>query len=84
MPNNSSRPIDGTVSGATTPGQSGPRSNGNKGVLCIPQIFKAEVSLSDGLMLYKDTPCGTVVYSPSRQRSLLLMTQEMRIQTMIS
>ena len=30
-------PIDRTLSGVTTPGQSGPRSNGNAGVLCIPQ-----------------------------------------------
>ena len=30
-------PIERTLSGATTPGQSGPGSNGNKGVLCIPQ-----------------------------------------------
>ena len=26
-----------TLSGATTPGQSGPGSDGNKGILCIPQ-----------------------------------------------
>ena len=30
-------PIDMTLSGATTPGQSGPGSDDNKGVLCIPQ-----------------------------------------------
>ena len=30
------RPIDWTVSGATTPGQSGPGSDGNEGVLHIP------------------------------------------------
>ena len=30
-------PIDRTLSGATTPGQSGPGSNGNEGVLRIPQ-----------------------------------------------
>ena len=41
-----------TLSGATTPGLSGPRSNGNEGVLHIPQIFKAKTSLSDGLMSY--------------------------------
>ena len=29
-------PIDRTLSGATTPGQIGPGSNWNKGVLCIP------------------------------------------------
>ena len=31
------RPIDKTLSGATTPGQSEPGSNSNKGVLRIPQ-----------------------------------------------
>ena len=30
-------PVDGTLSGATTSAQSGPGSNGNEGVLCIPQ-----------------------------------------------
>ena len=29
--------IDGTLTGATTLGQSGPGSNGNEGVLHIPQ-----------------------------------------------
>ena len=29
-------PLDSTLSGATTPYQSGPRSNGNKGILHIP------------------------------------------------
>ena len=29
--------IDKSLSGATTPGQSGPRSDGNEGVLSIPQ-----------------------------------------------
>ena len=30
-------PIDRTLSGATTPGQNGPRSDGNEGVIHIPQ-----------------------------------------------
>ena len=30
-------PIDRALSGATTPGQSWPGSDGNEGVLCIPQ-----------------------------------------------
>ena len=30
------RPIDRTLSGATTPAQSGPGSDGNERVLCIP------------------------------------------------
>ena len=44
--------IDSTLSGVTTPGQSGPGSNGNEGVLHIPQISKAGVLPSDGLMSY--------------------------------
>ena len=40
--------IDRTLSGATTPGQSGPKSNDDKGVH-IPQISKAGALLSDGL-----------------------------------
>ena len=31
-------PINRALSGATTPGQSEPGSDGNEGVLCIPQI----------------------------------------------
>ena len=31
------QPIDRILSGATNPGQSGPGSDGNEGVLCIPR-----------------------------------------------
>ena len=37
MSNSSIWLIDRTLSGATTPSQSGPESDGNKTVLCIPQ-----------------------------------------------
>ena len=37
MSNTSIWPIDRTLSGATNTGQTGPGSDGNKGVLCIPQ-----------------------------------------------
>ena len=47
MSNSSIWPIDKTLSGATIPGQSGPGSNGNEGVLQITQI-----SPSDNLVLY--------------------------------
>ena len=40
MSESSSRPINKTLSGAATPGQSGPGSNGNEGVFQIPQISK--------------------------------------------
>ena len=43
MSNNSIRSIDRTLSGATTVGHSGPGSNGNEGVLHIPQSFSVEV-----------------------------------------
>ena len=38
------------LTGQTTPGKSGPWSNGNEEVLHIPQISKAGNSPSDGLM----------------------------------
>ena len=41
-----------TVSGATTPSQSGPESNGNEGVPRILQISKARALLLHGLMSY--------------------------------
>ncbi len=37
-------PIDRALSGVTTQGQSGPGSDGNEGVLQIPQISKAGTS----------------------------------------
>ena len=40
-------PIGGTLKGITSPGQSGPESNGNEEVVHIPQIFKAGASPSD-------------------------------------
>ena len=53
MSNSSISPIDRTLSGATTPGQSGPGSNSNEGVLCIPQSSSITgVSLSDCLVSY--------------------------------
>ena len=43
----------GPLLGATTPGQSGPGSDGNKGVLRIPQSTSiTEISPSDRLVSY--------------------------------
>ena len=43
--------IEGTLSGAATPGQSGRGSNGNEDVLCIPQSYSTiEASPSDCLV----------------------------------
>ena len=44
--------IDGTLSGTTTPGQSGPGNNGKKGVLLIPKSFRTGASISDGSVSY--------------------------------
>ena len=53
MSNSSFWPINTTLSGATTPSQSGARSDGNEGVLCISQRSSiTRVSLSDDLMSY--------------------------------
>ena len=45
--------MDRALSGATTPGQSGPGSDGIEEVLCIPQSFStAGTSPSDCLVSY--------------------------------
>ena len=71
-------PIGSTLSGATTPGQSGPGRDGNEGILCIPQSFSITgTSPSDSLVPYSGhflggglTTCREAVslfYSPSQQ-----------------
>ena len=53
MSNSSIWPIDRTLSGAIIPGQSRPESDGNKGVLHIPQSCNInEASSSDCLVSY--------------------------------
>ena len=53
MSNCSIWPIDRTQSGATTPGQSGPGSDGNEEVLHVPQRSSITgTSSSDCLMSY--------------------------------
>ena len=53
MSNSSILPIDRTQSGATSPSKSGPASNGNEGILCIPQNSNIiRVSPSDCLVSY--------------------------------
>ena len=48
-------PIDRTLLGATTPGQSEPESYGKEGVLCIPQSSSITGALpSDGLVAYPE------------------------------
>ena len=71
------QPIDKTLSGATTPGQSEPGSDSNEGVLHIPHNLSITGTspsdslvsypghlLGEGLPLYRETV--GVFYSPSR------------------
>ena len=63
MSNSSIWPIDRTLSGPTTPGQSKPGSDGNEGVLSIPQIFCINrVSPSASLVSYQDIHWGGVLH----------------------
>ena len=63
-------PIDRTLSGATTPGQSGPGSDSNEGVLCIPESSSITgTSLSDCLVLYSGHSLGES-YSSVEMQSL--------------
>ena len=62
MSNSSIWPIDRALSGATTLGQSGPGSDGNEGVLCIPQSSSiTEASPSDCLASYTGFQLGVVL-----------------------
>ena len=54
MSNISIWPIDNTLSGVTTPGQSEPGSNGNEGVLYISQSSKIRDMWSDCLVSYRE------------------------------
>ena len=57
-------PIDMTLSCATTPNQNGPGSDGNEGVLCIPQSsIITWTSPSDCLVSYPGHSAEKSVYS---------------------
>ena len=68
------KPRDRALSGAAIPGQSGRGSDGNEGVVCIPQSSSiARTSLSDCLVSYQGHSMvvvlplyGGSVYSPSQ------------------
>ena len=65
-------PIDRTFSGATTLGQSGIGSDGNEGVLRVPQSSSNTGTSSPySLVLYQDTHC---VSYPSTEKQLVYST----------
>ena len=64
-------PQIGPLSGATTPGQSGPGSDGNKGVIRIPQSSStAGTSPSDCLVSYPEYSLGGGSYSSAEVQSV--------------
>ena len=76
-------PIDRTLSGATTPGQIVPESDGNEGVLRIPQSSSItgtspldDLASHAGYLLVGGVPlCKNAVgvfYSPSRQGDIYI------------
>ena len=74
MSNSSSWPIDKTLSGAPTPGQSGPGSNGNKGVLHILQSFSiTEASPSNCLVSYPGHSLGRRCLTPLQRCSRCIL-----------
>ena len=65
MWNSSIWPIDRTLSNSITPGPSGPESDGNEGVLCIPQISSMIGAWpSDCLVSYPGYSLGDSYPSP--------------------
>ena len=74
MLNNSIWPIDRALSGATTPGQSGPGSNDTEWVLCIPQSSSITgASPSDLLGSYPGHLLGES-YSSAEMQSVYSIT----------
>ena len=66
-------PIDRTLSGATTPSQSGHGSDGNEGVLCILQSSSITgTSPSDCLLSYTGSSLGE--FYPSAEMQLVYST----------
>ena len=69
-------PIDRILSGATTPGQSGPWSDVNKGVLCIPKSSSITgASPSNYLVSYPGQSLGVGLTSLQRCSQCILQPQ---------
>ena len=68
-------PIDRILLGATTLGQSRQGSNGNEGVLYIPQSSKTGALLSDGLISYPKHLLGGALLLVMRCSRCILQPQ---------
>ena len=85
--------IDRTLSGVSTPGQSGPWNNGNEGVFHIPQISKTRASSSDCFVSYPGHAWGKSYLSAEMQsvystapadRAILYLTLQFRVCRIVS
>ena len=77
MSNSSIWCIERTLSGTTTQGQSGPRSNGNEGVVLVPQSSSITgASPSDCSMLYHEHSSVVVVIGGSYPSAEMQMQSE--------
>ena len=71
MTNSSIRHIDWTLSGATTPSQSEPGTDGNEGVFRVPQSSSITgASPSDCLMSYPGHSLGGEAYPSAEMQSV--------------
>ena len=71
-------PIDRALPGTTTPSQRGPGSNGNKGILCIPQSSRITgTSPSDCLVSYQDTHCDGGGFTPLQRCSWCILQPQL-------
>ena len=69
-------PIDTTLSGATTPGQSGSGSDGNEGILRIPQNSSiTEIASSDCLVSYPKHSLEAGLIPLQRSKQCILQPQ---------
>ena len=68
--NSSIWPIGGTLSGIISLDQSGPESNGNEGVLHIPQSSRTGVSPSDSFVLYPEHSLSNRSYPSAEMQSV--------------
>ena len=72
-------PIDRTLTGATTPGQSGPRNDANERILCILQSSSINgVSPSDCLISYPRHSFWVLIH-PQRHSQCILQPQSTRL-----
>ena len=69
-------PIDRMLSGATSPSQSGPGTNGNEGILHIPKSSKAKASPSDAFLSFPGHLLGVGFFTPLQRCSRCILQSQ--------